>query len=516
MSSHPPTSADTTRSISRSDIIDRIISGQNIVIYKCLALNLTRWAKVHPGGELAVLHFVGRDATDEMTAYHTEEDLEMVKRFVIGKVEGMEKNPWKPLAPPVSLGLIADPTSPTGWRKEGSVRLGESATALDSKMTDADKAESKSDPTHPRLTSNMLELSPDLTSSAPPLDPKVEAIRSKAYHQLRTRLIEEGMFEMPDVIGGYGPDLVRYSLLGGMSAYLYFTSTSIWGQIASAAFLGALWQQLTFVAHDAGHNGITGVAFNDRLIGSIIANWIGGLSLGWWKDNHNIHHLVTNHPEHDPDIQHIPFFSISSQFFENLWSTYYKRVMAMDAFAKVLLQVQHKIYYFVLSLARFNLYANSYGFLALKAKRNSWFWFELAGLGFFWTWYGCLLYSLPDAKTRVLNVLVSHIMASPVHVQVRFLSPACFSFFFWICGTSLTISCLSIADRTLPLCAFNRRSRTKRVFPVSSIANNHGRRLFTFHRVRSWWFTPSSYPSPLPSTPKTQSAQGKPTCQRVL
>jgi delta8-fatty-acid desaturase len=32
--------------------------------------------------------------------------------------------------------------------------------------------------------------------------------------------------------------------------------------------------------------------------------------------------------------------------------------MAFDAFSKFMIAVQHKIYYVVLSLARFNLYAN--------------------------------------------------------------------------------------------------------------------------------------------------------------
>jgi delta8-fatty-acid desaturase len=68
--------------------------------------------------------------------------------------------------------------------------------------------------------------------------------------------------------------------------------------------------------------------------------------------NHNIHHrayhydrawltaVVTNHPEHDPDIQHIPFFAISKDFFGSLWSTYYKRVMAFDGFSKRMVALQ--------------------------------------------------------------------------------------------------------------------------------------------------------------------------------
>lgn len=37
--------------------------------------------------------------------------------------------------------------------------------------------------------------------------------------------------------------------------------------------------------------------------------------------------------------------------------------MKFDEASKVLLSIQHRLYYVVMSLARFNLYANSYAFL---------------------------------------------------------------------------------------------------------------------------------------------------------
>jgi fatty acid desaturase len=36
--------------------------------------------------------------------------------------------------------------------------------------------------------------------------------------------------------------------------------------------------------------------FADTLIGAIIADLLCGLSIGWWKSSHNVHHLITNHP----------------------------------------------------------------------------------------------------------------------------------------------------------------------------------------------------------------------------
>lgn len=51
-----------------------------------------------------------------------------------------------------------------------------------------------------------------------------------------------------------------------------------------------------FTAHDAGHRGITQNFIVDTLIGMLVADFCCGLSIGWWKSSHNVHHLITNHP----------------------------------------------------------------------------------------------------------------------------------------------------------------------------------------------------------------------------
>lgn len=46
-----------------------IAEGHTIVIFEDVILKLDSWLHRHPGGRLAILHMVGRDATDEMKAY---------------------------------------------------------------------------------------------------------------------------------------------------------------------------------------------------------------------------------------------------------------------------------------------------------------------------------------------------------------------------------------------------------------------------------------------------------------
>lgn len=52
--------------ISAGEIGRLIAQGQPVVIHEGYALQLGEWIDKHPGGRLAILHMVGRDATDEI------------------------------------------------------------------------------------------------------------------------------------------------------------------------------------------------------------------------------------------------------------------------------------------------------------------------------------------------------------------------------------------------------------------------------------------------------------------
>lgn len=133
-----------------------------------------------------------------------------------------------------------------------------------------------------------------------------------------------------------------------------------------------------------------------------------------------------NIPSSDPDIQHLPFFAISPVFFNSLYSSYYKRVLPFDGFSRIFVTLQHKLFYVVMSLARFNLYRLSYTFLAKHAfqpKRAKgarwWWWGEIFCLGLFYCWYGALLRGIGSWPRALLYLLISHVIPSPLHVQVR-------------------------------------------------------------------------------------------------
>lgn len=60
---------DRERILEARTIEGMIAEGQTIVIFEDYVLRLDSWLAKHPGGQLAILHMVGKDATDEITVY---------------------------------------------------------------------------------------------------------------------------------------------------------------------------------------------------------------------------------------------------------------------------------------------------------------------------------------------------------------------------------------------------------------------------------------------------------------
>ncbi|KAL2218442.1 delta 6-fatty acid desaturase [Thermoascus aurantiacus ATCC 26904] len=424
--------------LSRRQIEGMIAEGRHIFIFENRVIKADAWMKFHPGGEKAIQHMVGRDATDEINALHSEEARQRMLSFQIGRIEGR----WINFLPPIQGGRFrpynkdedcsedfSDDSSQESSRpaspifdeadENSSVRRRKSTSTTISSVPSTPPMGEKFEPRPFFLDARTQEEIILDISKYPPLDAaRQESIRQK-YRALDDRIRAEGLYNCNYF--SYFIECCRYTLFASLS--YYFLRLGWYG--TSAFFLGCFWHQLVFTAHDAGHMGITHNFHVDTVIGIIIADFLGGLSLGWWKRNHNVHHIVTNSAEHDPDIQHMPFFAISHRFLTNLFSTYYERVMKFDAVAQVMLKYQDYLYYPILLFGRFNLYRLSWEYLLLgqaPKKGPAWWhrWLELVGQVFFWTWFGyAVLYcSIPDWRNRVLFVLVSHMVTAPLHVQI--------------------------------------------------------------------------------------------------
>ncbi|KAL4881070.1 fatty acid desaturase-domain-containing protein [Aspergillus karnatakaensis] len=417
--------------LSRRYIEGQIAEGKHVLIFDNRVLKVDSWIKFHPGGDKSIKHMVGRDATDEINALHSKEARQRMLAFQIGRIQG----PWLNFLPPIQGGKFRTFDEKAGATEDDDTSgQSQPPSPIFDAIDAAPRARRQSASSETSLSSHAseaLEPRPSFldartrkeidfdTAKYPSLDTKTQEDIKQRYRELNKRIEAEGLYNCNYF--SYLIEASRYSLLAGLA---YFFLRLRWYSI-SAFFLGCFWHQLVFSAHDAGHIGITHNYQVDSTIGMIIADYLGGLSLGWWKRSHNVHHIVTNEPEHDPDIEHMPFFAISHRFFDNLRSTYYDRVMDFDAFSQVMLKYQHYLYYPILLFGRFNLYRLSWEYLLLgqaPKKGPAWWhrWFEIVGQTFFWTWfgYGVLYCSIPTWSSRILYLLISHAVTAPVHVQI--------------------------------------------------------------------------------------------------
>lgn len=238
----------------------------------------------------------------------------------------------------------------------------------------------------------------------------------KDYRAIDDQLRREGYYQTR--YSFYVKLYIWLFFLFGLAMYLTINSTELKWQLVGAAVLGIFWQQLAFVGHDTGHISISHNRAIDGWIGSTVGNFFGGVSLAWWKRTHNVHHVVPNSVQHDPDIQHLPIFAVSEKVIPNgVFSNYHQKQMNFDSFAKFMVSNQHFLYYPVMAVARFNLYLQSILLLLSKARvqcKNA----EIVSVILFWCWYSYVLSYLPSASAIVAYLLISHVLAGIVHVQI--------------------------------------------------------------------------------------------------
>ncbi|KAK5662042.1 hypothetical protein OQA88_10155 [Cercophora sp. LCS_1] len=421
--------------LSRREVETLITEGRKVFILDQFVVKADAWIPFHPGGEKAILHMVGRDATDEVTALHSPETTRGMSRYRIGRIEGR----WQNLTPPIQGGKVrplfnvgyddsASLSSPAssstssceGSDGEGPRRRGSHgmiATPSTSSISSLSSREEDDGMAHLDLvTKEKITLDLD---KYPALDNATQDEVIAKYRALNDRVKAEGLYDCN--YWCYFVEIMRYSLL--FTGMLLLLS---WGwYIASAICMGMFWHLLSFSAHDAGHIGITHDYHTDSVLGILIADFIGGMSIGWWKRNHNIHHIVTNSPDHDPDIEYLPFLAVSHQHLRGIRSSYYDIVMEYDAVAQLCVKFQRYSYYPLMLFGRFNLYRLSWLYLlggqAPKKGPSWWHWYlEIVGQFCFWLWYGYgIIYrSIPTNSSRLAFLLVSHMFVAPLHVQL--------------------------------------------------------------------------------------------------
>lgn len=248
-------------------------------------------------------------------------------------------------------------------------------------------------------------------------DDCMASIKGSSLDQDYRRLREEVEGCLDTDYWFYVQQAINLSLIFAALIYGVVFSNNVYIQVASSFTMALFWQQMAFVGHDSGHMAVTHDYFTDWVIGVFVGNMTTGVSIGWWKKSHNAHHIVTNSVEFDPDIQHLPVFAITDKFFKSVKSMYHERTLYFDGLAKFFVSYQHWLYFLVMGLARFNLYAQSFLLVySLPSGRNKNL--ELFGLIFFWTWYIYLCSFFPSWTSLFIFVFVAHFLAGILHIQI--------------------------------------------------------------------------------------------------
>jgi sphingolipid 8-(E)-desaturase len=209
-----------------------------------------------------------------------------MKAFRIGKI----RQPWINFEPPLRGGV---------YRKYGEEEMDDESDCFtsnsDKSICSVDYNELENNPANnlSRVAYTAAQEQQEIADGMlayPSVNNETQRAITAEYQALHRQIKEEGFYQCHYV--EYGKDALRWLLL--FSAFLFLLNAKCY--LWSALFLGMFWHQIMFTAHDAGHRAITGNFVADTLIGIFIADFCCGLSIGWWKSSHNVHHLITNKP----------------------------------------------------------------------------------------------------------------------------------------------------------------------------------------------------------------------------
>jgi len=196
--------------------------------------------------------------------------------------------------------------------------------------------------------------------------------------------------------------------------------------VLAALLMATCWHQSAWVGHDALHNSIVNDRRMSHFIGMLYGNCTTGLSAGWWKYTHNMHHVVTNEWDKDPDIAHLPLFAVTEKMFLDGRAREPSHIESW--LVSVLVPVQQFTYIPAMLLARVNLYVQSIVFVFGErvavidqpmAFDHDIRLYEKLGLIVFWSWYSLFVTTAFASWQRMaLFVLCSHAYMAILHIQI--------------------------------------------------------------------------------------------------
>ena len=155
-----------------------------------------------------------------------------------------------------------------------------------------------------------------------------------------------------------------------------------------------------------------------------------GISGGWWKYTHNVHHIRTNDSEWDPDIQHMPVIAISEKYLGSIYSYFHRSILPptdtiTQLIAKIAIPYQQYHWIFSISLSRAFLYFSSFFFcfyqqpMGLNGRNEPWKGYNIAEavlLVGYHVWTISLFYFCTDHPA--FYYFIAYAVSGILHIQI--------------------------------------------------------------------------------------------------
>jgi len=126
------------------------------------------------------------------------------------------------------------------------------------------------------------------------------AVRGSDYAELSRLVRGAGLLDRRPRY--YAIKITVLALLLAVGGAVFALLGDTWFQLLVAVYLAALFGQIGFLGHEAGHQQMFRSRRANDIAGLVHGNLLVGLSYGWWTGKHNRHHAHPNQLGKDPDI----------------------------------------------------------------------------------------------------------------------------------------------------------------------------------------------------------------------
>ncbi|XP_039263386.2 uncharacterized protein LOC120339347 isoform X1 [Styela clava] len=221
---------------------------------------------------------------------------------------------------------------------------------------------------------------------------------------LHVKLKKNGFYD--DSVGWFIRKFIIVASLNVVIFILLFNYSNIFYiQCLCSFLLAAFWQQSGMLMHDLMHS----QAFQNRKIDEIFGVFFGtfcfGISSRWWKDEHIVHHALTNTVDYASGF-------IDPQAHEDVWAQNEKLFPFMcEKIHHFFIKIQYWTFLpFCILIGRFGILVDSY---RLERRKDVWLAFALHLI-----WISAMINLLPGWKSRILFYYFASVGEGILHIQL--------------------------------------------------------------------------------------------------